>query len=74
MVDDNYLELNLPKWLIKSIDDYLNTDQLHWDCYYEELLADINQAEATGIISEKQAWYLRQKYLGMEKETENEHY
>ena len=40
----------------------------HWDIYWCNLNADINSAEVERIISPEQAWYLREKYLRMERE------
>ena len=39
-----------------------------WDCDYCNLQSDINSAEVNQIISPEQAWYLREKYLRMERE------
>lgn len=39
----------------------------HWDLYWGELNADINSAEIDKSISSEQAWYLREKYLRMER-------
>ena len=39
-----------------------------WDCDYCSLQSDINNAEVNRIISPEQAWYLREKYLRMERE------
>lgn len=39
----------------------------HWDCNYDELQSDINMAEVEQVISSEQAWYLREKYLRMER-------
>lgn len=41
---------------------------LHYDCDYCELQIDINCAEVDGDITPDQAWYLRSKYLGIDKE------
>lgn len=38
-----------------------------WDCDYCELQTDINNAEVNLMISEEQAWYLREKYLRIER-------
>ena len=38
------------------------------DCDWMELNSSINVAENNGSISSTQAWYLREKYLGMTKE------
>ena len=41
---------------------------LHWDIHWCDLNADINCAETEQEISSDQAWYLRKKYLRMEKD------
>ena len=43
-------------------------DYTLWDCDYCNLQSDINSAEVNQIISPEQAWYLREKYLRMERE------
>ena len=76
--DDAYLERGLPVFLQKSIDammaSWKKTDRgekdLHWDIYWCDLNADINYAETEQEISSDQAWYLRRKYLRMEKDDE----
>ena len=40
---------------------------IHWDIYWCDLNADINSAEIDRVISSEQAWYLRTKYLRMER-------
>ena len=40
---------------------------MHWDVCRCELNADINSAEVENLISSEQAWYLRRKYLRMER-------
>lgn len=69
-----YLEKGLPAYLVRSLDamkkswaieDSGNTD-LHWDCCWSELNADINAAETEKSISHEQAGYLRKEYLRME--------
>lgn len=63
-MDKEYLELGIPDWLKKSIDDYeKNKETTSWDCYYCELQADINVAETENLITKEQAWFLREKYL-----------
>ena len=75
-LDKTYLEKGLPEYLQISlenmkksweIEDSGKTD-LHWDLYWCELNADINSAEVDGVISTKQASYLRKKYLRMSEE------
>jgi len=73
--DKEYLECNLPKYLQAStkkmkaawnkVDN--GEDYLHLDCDFCELQSDINTAEVGRAISCEQAWYLRQKYLRMER-------
>lgn len=72
-VDNGYLECNLPKFLEASLSVYKdalrkrqNGDTVTlMDCYYCELQSDINSAEVNDIISSEQAWFLREKYLGL---------
>ena len=74
--DESYLEKSLPAYLQKSIAAMQASweivdcggKDLHWDIYWSELNADINSAETEQEISSDQAWYLRRKYLRMEKD------
>lgn len=71
-----YLECGLPDFLQESIhimaDAWEKLDSgaeyLHWDCDYCSLQSDINSAEADQLISSEQAWFLREKYLRLERE------
>ena len=73
--DDSYFEENLPVFLKLSIDNMKKTqkkinkgeDYYLWDCDFCDLQSSINQAEACQIISPDQAWYLREKYLDLER-------
>ena len=73
--DKSYLECGLPDFLRDSIAqmqaawDRLDRGEkdLRWDCDYCNLQTDINNAEVNGVISSEQAWYLREKYLRMER-------
>ena len=74
-IDKSYLESDLPDDLRCSIanmerswaiEDSGKRD-MDWDIYWSELNADINYAEVNDIISPEQAWYLREKYLRMER-------
>ena len=75
-LDKSYLEASLPPFLVDSIntlqESWEKVDRgemdLHWDLFWCELNADINYAEVEGLISSDSAWYLREKYLRMEKE------
>lgn len=65
-MDKSYNEYGLPKWLQESIDIYKNnTNKMIDDCLYCELQSDINVAEVEQLITSEQAWYLREKYLGL---------
>ena len=72
-VDSSYLECNLPVFLADSLSMFKDalkkqengTSVTLMDCYYCELQSDINSAEVNNIISSKQAWFLREKYLGL---------
>lgn len=73
--DDSYLECGLSPFLREAIAAMQSTwekldrgeECLRWDCAYDELQSDINIAEVEQIISSEQAWYLREKYLRMER-------
>ena len=73
--DESYLECGLPETLQKSIDAMQKSwaiedrggRDLHWDLIWCELNSDINFAETDGLITSEQAWYLRKKYLRMER-------
>lgn len=67
-IDKSYLECGLPDWLVESIKRYgEGKESSLWDCYYCELQSDINVCEVEDIITSEQAWYLREKYLGISK-------
>ena len=71
--DNSYLECNLPVFLADSLSMFKDalkkqengTTVTLMDCYYCELQSDINSAEVNNIISSEQAWFLREKYLGL---------
>ena len=73
--DKSYLERGLPPFLMESIaamkDAWKKLDggeaYLRWDCDYCNLQTDINNAEVNQIINPEQAWYLREKYLRLER-------
>lgn len=74
-VGNDYLECGLPTFLKNSLLIYKTAMEKQqngivvtlMDCYYCELQSDINSAEINNIISSEQAWYLREKYLGLER-------
>ncbi len=73
--DLRYLECGLPDFLQESIHimeaawEKLDSgvEYLHWDCDYCSLQSDINRAEVDQLISPEQAWFLREKYLRLER-------
>lgn len=73
--DKNYLECGLPDFLQTSIRAMIDAwrkldngiEYLRWDCDYCNLQSDINSAEVNQLISEEQAWFLREKYLRLER-------
>lgn len=75
-MDETHFECGLPKYLKESLDNMKQSwkivdsgkKDLHWDIYWCELNADINSAEVENLISSEQAWYLRRKYLRMERQ------
>jgi hypothetical protein len=73
--DRSYLECGLPPFLSESVNTMADAwrkidggeDYLRWDCDYCSLQSDINSAEVNRLISAEQAWYLREKYLRIER-------
>ena len=78
--DRSYFEHNLPPFLTISINamkdawEKLDRGEEYtlWDCDYCDLQSSINIAEVEQIISPDQAWYLREKYLGLERVSQME--
>ena len=78
-VENSYLECGLPAFLQESIDtmkaawEKVDSGEfyLHWDCDFCNLQSDINSAEVNQIISSEQAWYLRERYLRIERVRQN---
>ena len=74
--DKAYLECGLPEYLQESLVQMIETwrkldageEYLRFDVDYCLLQSNINVAEVSGTISTEQAWYLREKYLRMERE------
>ena len=70
-----HYEHYLPAFLQESIEamkktwERLDTGEkyLRWDCDYCNLQSDINIAEVESLISSEQAWYLREKYLRIQR-------
>lgn len=70
-----YLECGLPDFLQASVhamaEAWRKLDSgavyLRWDCDYCNLQSDINNAEVNQLISTEQAWFLREKYLRLER-------
>lgn len=73
--DSSYLECGLPGFLQESIQAMKaawrkldrGEEYLRWDCDFCSLQTDINNAEVNQMISSEQAWYLREKYLRLER-------
>lgn len=74
---NNHFEAGLPAYLCTSLNKMKSAvkkiesgeEYLRYDCDYCELQSDINTAEVGGEITSDQAWYLRNKYLGIRRET-----
>lgn len=63
-----YLETGLTESLQMAIDDYQQGEKenvLHLDCLWSELYGSINADLWACIITDEQARYLRDKYLGI---------
>lgn len=72
--DESYLECGLPTYLAESIEQMKiawekeeNGGYPYWDCDFCELQSNINIAETSQAITTAQAWYLREKYLRIER-------
>ena len=73
--DLSYYENDLPLFLVASIEAMKKAyrkiergeEYYEWDCDYCDLQSSINVAEIEQIISPEQAWYLREKYLGLKR-------
>jgi len=68
-VDKTYLEKSLPIYLQKDIDALVkgmkqDPQPSYIDCLYNEVQGSINSAFWDNEISQEQAEYLRNKYLG----------
>ncbi|CUX23053.1 hypothetical protein BN3456_00633 [Clostridium sp. C105KSO13] len=64
-----YLESGLPESVQKALKEYLQGEKaqvLYLDCLWGELYGAINSNLWAGLITEEQASYLREKYLGSE--------
>lgn len=74
--DETYLEQGLPPYLQESLEKVKKCLEIldnggedkYWDCKWCELNADIGTAVVDRRISERQADYLRKKYLRMVEE------
>ncbi|WP_347491229.1 helix-turn-helix transcriptional regulator [Desulfoscipio sp. XC116] len=63
-----YLETELSGSIQKAIKEYLQGEKeqvLHIDCLWDELYGAINADLWSDLITEEQAGYLREKYLGL---------
>lgn len=63
-----YLETELSGSIQKAIKEYLQGEKeqvLHLDCLWDELYGAINADLWSDLITEEQAVYLREKYLGL---------
>ena len=67
--------LQLPPYLKISLENMIKSwelvdsgqKDLHWDLCWCELNADINAAEVDGLLTNDEAWSLREKYLRMNR-------
>ena len=71
-IDKGYLECDLPPYLQESIRKFNESsrkqDYMALSDDYCELQSSINVAEVSEQISEEQAWYMREKYLDIQRE------
>ena len=66
METKGYYEINLPGYLQHDL-DAMKEGKWPYDCLWGELYGSINCAFIDGDITEDHAWYLREKYLDMER-------
>ena len=66
METKEYYEINLPGYLQHDL-DAMKEGKWPYDCLWGELYGSINCAFVDGDITEDHAWYLREKYLDMER-------
>ena len=66
METKEYYEINLPGYLHHAL-DAMKEGKWPYDCLWGELYGSINCAFIDGDITEDHAWYLREKYLDMER-------
>ena len=66
METKEYYEINLPGYLQHDL-DAIKEGKWPYDCLWGELYGSINCAFIDGDITEDHAWYLREKYLDMER-------
>ena len=66
METKEYYEINLPGYLQHGL-DAMKEGKWPYDCLWGELYGSINCAFIDGDITEDHAWYLREKYLDMER-------
>ena len=66
METKEYYEINLPGYLQHDL-DAMKEGKWPYDCLWGELYSSINCAFIDGDITEDHAWYLREKYLDMER-------
>ena len=73
-IDKSYLEADLPDFLAKPIEQLKKSWVKHdngefsdWDMDYCDVQSSINIAETENIITSEQAWYLREKYLRIQR-------
>lgn len=66
METKEYYEINLPGYLQHDL-DAMKEGKWPYDCLWGEVYGSINCAFIDGDITEDHAWYLREKYLDMER-------
>ena len=65
---DTCIEMGLPRCLVESINNFTDEKNKHvYECVYMELQSEINVCEQEQLITPEQAWFLREKYLGLDR-------
>ena len=53
---------------MESINNFTDEKNKHvYECVYMELQSEINVCEQEQLITPEQAWFLREKYLGLDR-------
>lgn len=58
-----FLKISIGNWYKSTILNDMGLKDDEWDCVLDELASSINAVENSGLVDEKFAWWLRNRYL-----------